>query len=242
MSMPPGQPLRRPGHQHRPPPLPPTPQPGRRAWPRRHPNWFTVIAIIGLLIISTACAPPSTTASHNAADSPTATSAVATAVLPCQAQPSSKRPRDHTTVKIRVHTAAHARVKATGPLALVNGESAAGRASAHGTRTVRFRVGDATPGIRIVITVHVTRIGRTGTCRASLRPRPAPAIAAPAQPAPQPSSAPAQPASCHPLSDEGTCYEPGEFCRESDEGVTGVAGDGQTITCENNDGLRWEPT
>jgi hypothetical protein len=37
-------------------------------------------------------------------------------------------------------------------------------------------------------------------------------------------------------------YEPGEYCQDSDQGVTGQAGDGKAITCENNDGLRWEPT
>ncbi len=47
---------------------------------------------------------------------------------------------------------------------------------------------------------------------------------------------------CFPLSDEGTCYEPGEYCRDSDQGVAGIAGDGQTIVCADNDGLRWEPT
>jgi hypothetical protein len=45
-----------------------------------------------------------------------------------------------------------------------------------------------------------------------------------------------------PISDEGTCYEPGEYCRDDDHGVTGTAGDGETITCEDNDGWRWEPT
>lgn len=59
---------------------------------------------------------------------------------------------------------------------------------------------------------------------------------------PSPTTAPPAPAGCHPLSDEGTCYEPGEFCRDSDHGVTGVAGDGETITCEDNNGWRWEPT
>jgi hypothetical protein len=47
--------------------------------------------------------------------------------------------------------------------------------------------------------------------------------------------------SCYPMSDEDTCYEPGEYCRESDEGTTGLAGDGKSIICEDNDGLRWEP-
>jgi hypothetical protein len=58
---------------------------------------------------------------------------------------------------------------------------------------------------------------------------------------PAPAPVPPPPAaSCHPLSNEGTCYEPGEFCRNDDHGVTGVAGDGKTITCEDNDGWRWE--
>ena len=49
-------------------------------------------------------------------------------------------------------------------------------------------------------------------------------------------------ASCYPLSNAGNCYEPGELCRKSDHGVTGVAGDGETITCQYNNGWRWEPS
>jgi hypothetical protein len=48
------------------------------------------------------------------------------------------------------------------------------------------------------------------------------------------------PASCSPLTSTGKCYEPGEFCRKSDHGMSGVAGDGKAITCEDNDGWRWE--
>ena len=47
-------------------------------------------------------------------------------------------------------------------------------------------------------------------------------------------------AQCYPLSNSGTCYEPGEFCRNSDHGVSGVAGDGEAIQCEDNNGWRWE--
>ena len=90
------------------------------------------------------------------------------------------------------------------------------------------------------------------------RTKPA-APAAPARPAQttpvapaQPSGAPAQstqptapaaaaPAGCYPLSNEGTCYEPGEYCRNADHGVSGMAGDGEAITCEDNNGWRWEP-
>jgi hypothetical protein len=52
----------------------------------------------------------------------------------------------------------------------------------------------------------------------------------------------AAPANCTPLTNGGNCYEPGEYCRDSDHGVTGRAGDGETITCEDNNGWRWEPT
>ena len=61
-----------------------------------------------------------------------------------------------------------------------------------------------------------------------------------------PAAAPVTPAStapagCHPLTNAGNCYEPGEYCRTSDHGTSGVAGDGEAIICENNDGWRWEP-
>jgi hypothetical protein len=50
------------------------------------------------------------------------------------------------------------------------------------------------------------------------------------------------PGGCYPLSNEGTCYEPGEYCRSSDAGMTGQAGNGETIVCTENNGLRWEPS
>jgi hypothetical protein len=59
--------------------------------------------------------------------------------------------------------------------------------------------------------------------------------------APPPPAA-TSPAGCRPLSDENTCYEPGEYCRDADHGESGIAGDGKTITCEDNDGWRWEPS
>lgn len=49
-------------------------------------------------------------------------------------------------------------------------------------------------------------------------------------------------ASCYPLTNGGNCYEPGEFCRSSDHGASGVAGNGEAITCEDNNGWRWEPS
>lgn len=56
-----------------------------------------------------------------------------------------------------------------------------------------------------------------------------------------PPSAPPAPAGCYPRTSSGNCYEPGEFCPEADAGMRGVAGDGEDIICEDNNGLRWEP-
>jgi len=69
---------------------------------------------------------------------------------------------------------------------------------------------------------------------------PAP-VPTPPAPAPSPTPVPA-PVGCYPLSNEGTCYEPGEYCRDADIGTSGVAGDGEAITCEYNNGWRWEPS
>lgn len=62
-----------------------------------------------------------------------------------------------------------------------------------------------------------------------------------AKPKSTPSPAPAPSQACHPLTSGGNCYEPGEFCSNADHGMTGLAGDGKTIVCTNNNGWRWEP-
>jgi len=77
---------------------------------------------------------------------------------------------------------------------------------------------------------------------AATAPAVAPSRPAATAPAAAPSPSVATSAGCHPLSDEGTCYEPGEYCRDDDHGISGIAGDGKVITCEDNDGWRWEPS
>lgn len=146
-----------------------------------------------------------------------------------------------------MRTAARAWITAATHAAVA--DPAPGRASARGTRILRVRVGAATPGIRVVLAVRVSRHGRTGTCRASFRPRrvrvravAAPTKAAPTAPAPStPTPPPVTTTACYPRTDGGNCYEPGEFCRDSDHGMSGVAGNGEKIICADNDGWRWEP-
>jgi hypothetical protein len=87
----------------------------------------------------------------------------------------------------------------------------------------------------------------TQTARTQTAVAPTQAAAPPAPAKTTPVAVPAPPvatarASCSPLTNGGNCYEPGEFCRNSDHGASGVAGDGKAITCEDNDGWRWEPS
>jgi hypothetical protein len=60
-------------------------------------------------------------------------------------------------------------------------------------------------------------------------------------PTPKPVPKPAPKPGCYPLTNGGNCYEPGEYCRNSDHGAVGVAGDGKSIICADNNGWRWEP-
>lgn len=70
--------------------------------------------------------------------------------------------------------------------------------------------------------------------------------AAPA-PAPAPAhhhhhTAPPAPSGCTPKTPSGNCYEPGEYCPTADAGMTGVAGDGERITCVLESGrYHWHP-
>lgn len=65
---------------------------------------------------------------------------------------------------------------------------------------------------------------------------------APPTSVPKPKSAPTPaPTGCSPKTSSGNCYEPGEYCSTADHGMTGVAGNGEPIICENNNGWRWEP-
>ena len=226
--------------------------------PGPHAAAKLVIALAVVALLTAACgssAPKLAGTISAPTPPPTVVPAVSKSPLVCHAQATRPRPRDHTTVGIRVSTVAQAWVTATDALSLLNGQNASGRASAQGQRTLWFRVGNATPGVRVVIDVRTSRQGQKGTCEASFLPRAAlaaavqpPQPAAPsAHPAPPPTTTapPAPPpttaASCHPLTNSGKCYEPGEFCRNSDHGVTGLAGDGETIKCEDNNGWRWEP-
>jgi 4-amino-4-deoxy-L-arabinose transferase-like glycosyltransferase len=129
---------------------------------------------------------------------------------------------------------------------LPSGKTVISQAGQNGTKTLTyneiFKNGQQTSKNLIstdITTQPVNEIVENGTYVA-------PAPTAPVAVAPTPASTPSSSSStssqnCTPISNEGTCYEPGEYCRGSDEGDSGIAGDGESIICEDNDGLRWEP-
>ena len=117
------------------------------------------------------------------------------------------------------------------------GESGAGLA-AHGPSPMRSTHHRSRP-------VHKHRRSHKRPRRHHKRHRfaaPSAPVTTPAAPVATPSAPVASPAGCYPIASSGNCYEPGEFCSSADAGMTGVAGDGEQITCEDNNGLRWEPS
>lgn len=73
-------------------------------------------------------------------------------------------------------------------------------------------------------------------------PTPAPVRTTSTPAPPATSAAPPARAACHPLTSGGNCYRAGEYCRNSDHGMTGVAGNGEAIVCSGTGSRwRWEP-
>ena len=120
-----------------------------------------------------------------------------------------------------------------------------GSGTTTGLTTTASATATATPSqhaTQAAATAHEAHPKSTQTTSAASQ---APASSAPAPTAPAAVVAPpasAAPAGCHPLTSGGNCYKPGEYCRASDHGASGVAGDGEAITCEDNGGWRWEPS
>jgi hypothetical protein len=203
-----------------------------------------LIAAIGTAVAVTIAAVGCTSTSTNHAAA-TATPTPSATPTPTSAPPltstasvTRKHPVIGTKVGILVSTAPRARITAVAHFDTGDHKKTA-RADATGLHNFWFPTDSATPGYRVWVDVHVAANGQTHTSRTWFTPRQKPP---PPQPAPAPTTA-APPASsgCHPKTDSGNCYEPGQFCRTSDHGVSGVAGNGEAIICEDNNGWRWEP-
>lgn len=214
---------------------------------------LTVIGVIAAGVLAgctsggnTAASVPTTPAASVPTALPTVTSSAAApstqppAPLPCTASASPGRPVVFTSVTIRVRTAGKAKIKTSGHFK-TGRQVQRDTAGRHGRLVIIYQVGDAKPGYMVTVDVAVRKGNRSGNCTTYFTPRRQPRPVPPPVPSPAPSSAAPAPQGCFPRASSGNCYEPGEFCPHADAGMTGVAGDGKTIICENNNGLRWEP-
>jgi hypothetical protein len=89
--------------------------------------------------------------------------------LPCHASMSNAHPADYTTTKVRVRTAAHARVVTVAHYRTTNHPKVA-HANGHGRATIPYNIKGATPGYTVQVTVTVTRGRRSGSCSTSFTP------------------------------------------------------------------------
>jgi hypothetical protein len=96
-----------------------------------------------------------------------------------------------------------------------------------------------TSAIKAAIATQPTTAAATSQAATPSTPA-APSSASQTTPAAAPASSAA--AGCHPLSSSGNCYSTGERCPAADHGLSGVAANGEAVTCENNDGWHWEPS
>jgi hypothetical protein len=102
-------------------------------------------------------------AAGGVATAATAAAAPASAPLPCQASMSNNHPADYTTTDVRVHTAGYASVTTVAHYRTTN-HTKTYTAGARGNATIDYYISGATPGYRVVVSVHVAHDGRSGNC------------------------------------------------------------------------------
>jgi hypothetical protein len=102
-------------------------------------------------------------ATAGAAAAAPAASAQTRAPLPCQASMSDNHPADYTTTDVRVHSVGYAAVTTVAHYKTTNHEKT-GTAGVRGNATIAYYISGATPGYRVVVSVHVARDGRSGNC------------------------------------------------------------------------------
>ena len=127
-----------------------------------------IAAPVAVAALLTAGAAVTAVAASTAAASTAAASA--SAPLPCRASMSNNHPRDYTTTHVQVHTAAHASVTTVAHYRTTNHKKT-GTAGVRGNATIGYYISGATPGYRVVVSVHVAHDGRSGNCSTSFIPQ-----------------------------------------------------------------------
>ncbi|HYB88392.1 MAG TPA: hypothetical protein VEC76_16155 [Streptosporangiaceae bacterium] len=195
-----------------------------------------VLAVSALALAACSSTQPQVTPVSTA--SPASTATTSPSPLTGTATVTRRHPITGTTVGVLVSTVPGARITVVAHFEAGDRKKTA-RADSTGLHKFWFSVGSAPPGVRVTVVVRMSAHGQKHSARVWFSPR-----QPPTPPAPKVTTAPApppQPSGCYPIASTGNCYEPGEFCPHADAGMTGLAGDGETIICEDNNGLRWEP-
>lgn len=89
--------------------------------------------------------------------------------LPCTASMSNSHPRDYTTIKVNVHTAAFARVTTVAHYKTTNTKHH-GTAGRRGNVSISYYISGATPGYQVNVSVSVVKGARHGSCSTSFTP------------------------------------------------------------------------
>jgi hypothetical protein len=208
---------------------------------------LTALALVlGAVGCTSGHRPAVTAASTSTSATATPTATPTNTQLTSTVSVTGRHPRDGSKIGISVFTAPGAQISVVAHFQTGDWTKSA-RADAMGMYTFWYQIGSATPGYQVKVDVRVSAHGQKLSSRAWFTPRQRPPPPAP-KPTPAPTvtpppatTAPSAPASCYPIASSGNCYEPGEFCPHADAGMRGVAGDGEAIICEDNNGLRWEP-
>jgi len=89
--------------------------------------------------------------------------------LPCSASMSNSHPRDYTTIKVNVHTAAFAGVTTVAHYRTTN-TTHHGTAGRRGNVSISYYISGATPGYKVKVSVSVKSGTRRGSCSTSFTP------------------------------------------------------------------------
>jgi len=98
-----------------------------------------------------------------------AVAATHVAALPCSASVSNSHPRQYTTVKVNVHTAAFAGVTTVAHYRTTNTKHH-GTAGRRGNVSISYYISGATPGYKVKVSVSVVKGSRHGSCSTSFTP------------------------------------------------------------------------
>ncbi len=198
----------------------------KREVTRKHTSFALAPLAIALLVLAGATAPqqPKTvTIQHTSVTKP---------VQPSSADSPAKRQTPTVTTKQETETQAILfTTEDQNTSSLAKGKTRVTQQGQDGIEALTYKVTytngtqtDKTLVSTAVTTQPVAQIVEVGT------------YVAPASPTPAPT-----PTGCHPLTSGGNCYRAGEYCSNADHGMSGIAGNGESIICEDNDGWRWEP-